>query len=267
MSPFVTSSELDRKPNLWTGAMKLARRGIPVFPCKNLPGHDDDKKPLTPKGFKDATTDPDVVHEWWAAHPAALIGVPTGVRFVVVDVDLQHEDAQQWLADNRERVPLTRTHRTRSGGLHWLFAPNDKVKCTASKLGPHIDTRGSGGFIVWWPACGLEVLHGGVLAPVPEWIVEALNPKPTPIPARISLHRPSTASLRGALRVLAGAREGERNHVLFWTACRMAEAIASGTITETEALGLLTSVGRTIGLSHREIMRTAHSGIREGIKG
>ena len=44
MSPFVTSSELDRKPNLWTGAMKLARRGIPVFPSKNLPGHDDDKR-------------------------------------------------------------------------------------------------------------------------------------------------------------------------------------------------------------------------------
>jgi hypothetical protein len=267
MSPFVTNTELDRKPNLWTAALKLARRGIEIFPCRNHPGHDDDKRPLTPNGFKGASADPDVVHKWWTRCPNALIGVPTGARFVVVDVDLQHEDAQQWLAASRERLPLTRSHRTRSGGLHFLFAPHDKVKCTAAKLGPHIDTRGAGGYIIWWPACGHEVLHGGVLAQVPDWIVETLNPKPVPIPTRASLHRPSTASLRGALRVLAGAREGERNSALFWTACRMGEAIAAGTISETEAISLLVSVGTAVGLSHHEVVRTARSGFHEGLRG
>ena len=72
--------------NLWVESLKLARRGIPVFPCG------PDKRPLTPNGFKDASTDPDLVHEWWAEHPDALIGVPTGEKFVVVDVDLQHAD-------------------------------------------------------------------------------------------------------------------------------------------------------------------------------
>ena len=34
----------------------------------------------------------------------------------------------------------TRTHYTRSGGRHVLFAPDQRVRCTASKLWKHIDT-------------------------------------------------------------------------------------------------------------------------------
>jgi|SRR5262245_30617307 len=246
----------------WTEALKLAQKGISVFPCGG------DKRPLTPNGFKDATTNPDIIHEWWVRCPDALIGVPTGPKFVVIDLDLQHEDAQQWLEHNRHRLPLTRTHGTRSGGKHLLFAPNDKVKCTASKLESHVDTRGHGGYIIMWPAHGLEVLHGGVLAEVPQWIVTALNPKPAPIvTSRICVNAPTAASLRGALRVLAGAKEGERNTALYWTACRMGEAIRSGTINEQQALDLLTSVGRQVGLSDREIAVTSCSGIREGVRG
>jgi hypothetical protein len=243
----------------WISALKLAQKGIPVFPCG------PDKRPLTPNGFKDASADPDIVHQYWVRCPAALIGVPTGPKFVVIDLDLQHEAAQQWLADYRNRVPLTRTHRTRSGGLHWLFAPNDAVKCTAGKIAPHVDTRGHGGYIAWWPACGFEVLHRDVLARVPEWIIDALNPKPVPITtsrSSICVSTPSAASIRGALRVLAGAKEGERNHALFWTACRMGEAVRSGTIGEQQALDLLTITGRQVGLSDHEIRATAKSGFR-----
>lgn len=139
------------------------------------------------------------------------------------------------------------------------------MKCTASKLGPHVDTRGHGGYIIWWPACGLEVLHGGVLAPVPDWIIEALNPKPIIAPSahvRAMCRAPSSTSLRGALGVLARAKEGERNHALFWTACRMAEAVRSGTINEQQALDMLTATGRQVGLSDHEIRATARSGFR-----
>jgi len=252
----------------WTEALRLARRGLPIFPCVNQPGQDTDKRPLTPNGFKDASTDPDLVHEWWTAHPNALIGVPTGIKFVVVDLDLEHEEAQAWLADNRDRVPLTRTHRTRSGGIHWLFAPNDKIKCSVSRLGPHIDTRGHGGYIIWWPACRLEVWHGTVFAHVPDWICNALAPPPPPVSRCFTARGrgPSSALLRAQLRVLADAREGQRNQALFWAACRMGEAVRAGAISEDEAVVLLTSVGRQVGLLDREIVRTARSGIREGIK-
>jgi hypothetical protein len=89
-------------PCLWTEALRRAHRGIQVFPCDPKT-----KRPLVATGFKAATTDPDIIHSWWCDTPAAVIGVPTGERFVVIDVDLQHEDAQAWLEDNRHRLPLT----------------------------------------------------------------------------------------------------------------------------------------------------------------
>jgi Bifunctional DNA primase/polymerase, N-terminal len=265
MHSFVTIPDADRKSarsSLWIEALKLAREGAAVFPCGS------DKRPLIATGFKAATADPDIVHGWWTAHPDALIGVPAGLKFVVVDADLQHENAQQWVEYNRHRTPLTRTHRTPKGGLHWLFAANDRIKCSTSRLGPHIDTRGDGGYIIWWPACGYGVLHEDVLAPVPEWMIEALAPKPIELRPQWSppSSTPSSASLRGALRVLAEAKEGERNHALFWVSCRMGEAMRAGIITEAEATGLLVSVGRQVGLLDREILRTARSGFQEGLR-
>ena len=94
----------------------------------------------------------------------------------------------------------------------------------------------------------------------------ALNPKVVPITLSIppAGHRPSMAAIRGVLRVLAGAREGERNQALFWVSCRMGEAVRAGAITDTEATNLLLSVGRAVGLLDREILRTARSGFQEG---
>ena len=145
---------------------------MPVFPC------DNDKRPFTAHGFKDASTDPDVIRRWWTRWPNALIGVPTGIKFCVVDVDLQHPEAQEWYG--RANLPVTRTHVTRSGGRHLLFRPHDEFRCSASKIWKHVDTRGLGGYIIWWPAEGLEVLHAGTVAEVPGWIIAKLNPPPPP---------------------------------------------------------------------------------------
>jgi Bifunctional DNA primase/polymerase, N-terminal len=200
--------------NTWTEALKLARRGIPVFPCG------EDKRPLTSQGFKDATCDPDIVHEWFMSPRATLIGVPAGAKFVVVDVDLQHAEAQEWYG--KANLPTTRKHVTRSGGRHLFFEPNDKVKCTTSKLWPKVDTRGIGGYVIWWPAEGLEVLHADVLAEVPDWIIEKLTaepPPPKPTPIRPLTRGAVQRSVDGVIRTIARAAEGERNAVTFWGAC------------------------------------------------
>jgi hypothetical protein len=163
-------------------ALALARQGLPIFTCRCI-----DKRPLTQNGFKDASADPDIVHRWWQRWPRAYIGVPTGEKFVVIDCDLQHLDAMRWLEDNRPRIPTTRVHLTKSGGRHLLFKPNSDVACTTSRVGPHIDTRGQGGYIIWWPACGFDVLHPGTFAEMPSWVLEALtaapnNVVPFPVP-------------------------------------------------------------------------------------
>lgn len=238
-------------------ALRLASKALPVFPCG------DNKKPLTPCGFKDASINGELIRTWWTGFPNALIGVPTGIKFVVVDLDLQHEDAQRWYEGHRSRLPLTRMHVTRSGGRHLLFRPNPHVSCSTGKLGPHVDTRGLGGYIIWWPAEGLEVMQADVLAPVPDWIIEALKPPPV---LRRDEPRGSvqcaSASLRGLVRTVAYACEGQRNATLFWAACRASELVLTQEVSRDFAIDVLVEAAGRAGLPRQESARTIASAMR-----
>jgi putative DNA primase/helicase len=240
--------------------LRLAAQGHRVFPCQ------DNKAPLTPNGFKDASSDPDTIGRWWTRWPNALIGVPTGEKFVVLDCDLQHTEAQYWYL--RANLPITRTHATRSGGRHLLFAPNDTVKCTAGKIHPHIDTRGRGGFIIWWLAFGFEALHADVLAEVPPFILRALErQRETALcylaaPAQFDTPESSERKLEGVLRTIAQATEGTRNQVLYWGSCRLAEMTAIGLLSRDTAMALALSAASRSGLPRLEAMRTVKSAFR-----
>jgi bifunctional DNA primase/polymerase-like protein len=246
----------------WLEALKLTREGILVFPCGN------DKRPLTPHGFKDASADANLVHDWWTQWPNALIGTPTGVKFCVLDLDLQHVEAQSWYDNYRTRLPLTRTHVTRSGGRHLLFKASSQVGCSAGKLGPHIDTRGLGGYIIWWPAHGHEVLHAETLASVPDWILEALHAEPKVVPycSRRPLHTSGDVQrkLNGIIRSIAFAHEGQRNQLCFWGACRLAEMVQDGSLSRGDAIDLAVEAASRAGLPRNEARRTAESAFRNG---
>jgi hypothetical protein len=235
-------------------ALRLAQKGNAVFPC------DNDKRPFTAHGFKDATTDTAAISRWWMRWPDALIGVPTGIKFSVVDVDLQHPEAQEWYG--RANLPDTRTHVTRSGGRHLLFRPHDEFRCSAGKIWKHIDTRGLGGYVIWWPAEGLEVLHTGKLATVPDWTLAKLNP---PAPAPCPSSKVSTSSeqaqrkLDGIIRTIASAGVGERNHITFWGACRLAEMVAQSVLGRDDALEIAIEAASRAGLPRHEARRTALS--------
>jgi Bifunctional DNA primase/polymerase, N-terminal len=243
-------------------ALGLARQGVAIFPCSG------NKMPLTEHGFRDAATDETIIAQWWRQWPDALIGVPAGERFVVVDVDLQHPEAQSWYG--RANLPVTRTHSTRSGGRHLLFKPSPAVTNTASKIWRGVDTRGLGGYVIWWPACGFEVLHGGVLADVPGWIARALAPTSSTPPRRstsaISCSSPTSEQARrkidGVIRAIAGAREGERNHLTFWGACRLGELAACGAMNADFAVEVVVEAATRNGLPAAEARRTALSALR-----
>jgi Bifunctional DNA primase/polymerase, N-terminal len=250
--------------NMWAKALALARQGLPVFPCRCI-----DKRPLTDNGFKDASADPDAVNRWWQQWPRAHIGVPTGEKFVVIDLDLQHAGALTWLETNRARLPLTRTHVTKSGGRHLLFKPNPKVTCTTSKLGPNIDTRGLGGYIIWWPACGLAVLHGEALAEAPQWMLEELTPAPSnvipfPTPQRTDASN-SDARVQGLVATVANAPQGQRNSLLFWAAMRVHDMLANRELDRpagANAFDALAEAASRSGLPLVEIRRTIASAAR-----
>jgi hypothetical protein len=242
-----------------TIALKLAARGIRTFPCRQ------DKTPYTEHGFRDASAGETIITEWWTRWSDALIGVPTGAvsGFDVLDLDAKHETARAWWRDNRDRLPRARTHRTRSGGLHVLFKHDDLVSCSTGRIALGVDTRGTGGYAIWWPAAGLPVLSNAPLAAWPEWLLAEFRPKPQPSKAPSSTIAPNGDGwLRGLVRVVAAADEGYRNSILFWASCRAGEAIRDGRATEAFVTDVLLEAAGHAGLSEQEAARTIQSGVR-----
>jgi hypothetical protein len=150
-------------------ALRLAERGIPTFSCQA------NKRPACPHGFKDATRDPAGVEYMWRRWPGPLVGVPTGPAsgFDILDIDPRH-GGDQWLMQHQEQLGVTRVHRTRSGGEHWFFASGHGVRNTESKIAPGVDTRGDGGYMIWWPSFGGSVACAAPIAPWPQWLLHIL---------------------------------------------------------------------------------------------
>lgn len=126
-------------------ALWYAERGHLVFPLRV-----GQKVPATAHGFKDATTDPATVRAWWTREPTYNIGLATGHRFDVIDVD--GEDGTESLLNldveglTPPTVGLVRTPR----GFHLYIAPTGDGCATAVR--PGIDYRGLGGYVVAPPS-------------------------------------------------------------------------------------------------------------------
>jgi len=234
-------------------ALELARGGVAVFPC----GHN--KIPATPHGFYDASTDVATVQELWHRHGGPLVAIRTGTAsgIDVLDID---RDAKRWWAGHRHRLPPTRTHRTRSGGLHLIFAHAEGLRCSTSKLARGIDIKGDGGCAIWWPAAGLQVLHEGPLASWPTWLLAQLKPKVPPPPSRCVI--PDDRRLQQILRRVATAHEGERNAITYWASRRFGEMVATGLISTREAEALIIDAAMAAGLPRSEAIATARSGLQ-----
>lgn len=138
---------------LCESALQLSKLGWYVFPC--VAG---EKRPLTKNGFKDATRDPKTIRAWWDKHPLANIGVDCGrSKLAVVDLDIKNgaDGPGEWAALNIDDSAALE-QETPSGGIHKIWSTPDGIKSTAGKLGPGIDTRGEGGYIVVAPSCTPE---------------------------------------------------------------------------------------------------------------
>jgi hypothetical protein len=237
-------------------ALALARRRLPVFFCGRS------KRPTLEGAFHNASVNPDHLRFLYEKAPGDLIGVPCGHKFVVIDPDLQYRAARAWLKANKHRIPVTRTHRTKHGGLHFLFKPHADFR-TNITVHPHVDTRGLGSYLIWWPAEGLPVYHPNILAEVPDWIIAAM---PTPFVQTVTVSGPPSpletylariaspeAAFAGILRKMAGARPGERQALAFWCANRTCELILAGQLHREDALAVLATVAMTTGLAPRQV--------------
>jgi hypothetical protein len=188
------------------GALAVAYVGLPVFSC------DTHKRPTCDLGFQNAVRSPDEVRRLWRRWPGILVGMPTGAisNLSVIDLDAKHPEARPWFEENRDRLPQTRVHRTRAGGLHLLYLYQPNLRCSVGKLARGVDVRSDGGYIIWWPAHGCEPLDIGDLAPFPGWVWEALKPPPPPKRAPFQFNKRDESAMRGLMRRIACANAGER---------------------------------------------------------
>lgn len=239
-------------------ALECAARGWAVFPASR------DKTPCTPNGHKAASTDPERIRAMWGQFGGLLVGIRTGEasNLAALDIDRQHNGAAWWQA-NRHRIPATRAHRTRSGGLHLLFKHKHGLRNSAGRIAPGIDVRAEGGYLIYWPGAGLPVLSDAPLVEWPEW----LTPPPQPAPAsspNAAGPRPAEhieAQLAGLVRTITAAPQGERNSSLFWAASRMADIITQGQLSKPHAEAVLIEAASRVGLDHIEAARTIASAI------
>jgi hypothetical protein len=248
----MSAQQANTMPTELDAALYYARAGIPVFPCNPL-----DKKPLTPNGYKDATTDEAQIRAWWARWPNAMIAMPAGPASGtwVTDTDkdpsknIDGEATLAQLAAQHGAIPETLTSVTPRGGKHRHFTwdPNIEIRNSASKIGPGIDTRGLGGYVILPPSRTAdggtyrwETGGPGQAVPAPDWLITLARAKKTSAWAK--------AALEHECRLIAAAQPGTRNSTLNTSAFNLFQIVAGGSLDEQEVRDRLLEAAKACGL-------------------
>ena len=181
-----------------------------IFPCKS-----NGKKPLTPRGFKDASSDTGVITTWWSNYPDANIGLCTGkdADLIVVDIDVKNSaggmESLQVLEAEFETLD-TLVVTTPSGGWHYYFSFPKDLDAIGCMVGfrKGIDIRADGGYVI---AAGSSI-DGKLyefkdidkeITELPLWFFDLLT------------NKESNISSFDVLESSQGVSEGSRNDSLF----------------------------------------------------
>jgi Bifunctional DNA primase/polymerase, N-terminal len=241
---------------------------------------------LVPHGVKDATCNRARILAWWTRYPQANIGLATGQRFDVLDVDgpagahaIREFAAEHGLVSSGPLV------RTGGGGWHFYLALTGLGNVRPRDV-EHVDWRGCGGYVVappsrhasghpyqWLPGRNLDVLPGQV----PEALLQRLQPRqlqrpPGPVQLPAIAHGPGERYARAALveelARVATAPVGQRNRQLWESTRNLYNLVATGALNHREVdQGLLQAAERCGLLAEepRQTRRTLASGRQVGL--
>jgi hypothetical protein len=259
--------------SLTASALWLAQEmRMPVFACG------PDKRPVTQHGFHDATHDAAEIERQFATPGAAMIGVPTGDTsgFFALDLDVKNGGGGlEWLAANQHRIPETRRHRTRSGGVHLLFAmPEGRtIRNSAGRIALGVDVRGSGGYIIAPPSPGYLVDQAIAPAPAPAWLLDLIDPpkaleapRPAPAPRQSGDGtRYGLSALDNECQAILSAPDGAKHDTLNRAAFSIGGLVAAGELIEGPSFAALSSA--LAGIRHRcDDFRAAEKTLRDAFR-
>src|SRR5712692_7053776 len=132
------------------------------------------KHPRTPHGFQDACRDEATIRGWWDRWPRANVAIRTGSAsgLVVLDVDPRHggEESLAALEQHYGKLPTTLEARTPSGGRHFSFCSDKSFRSSVGKLGPGLDVRAEGGYVIAAPSPGYSWVNELNPVPLPDWL-------------------------------------------------------------------------------------------------
>lgn len=262
-------------------ALRLAAAGFAVFPLR--PGS---KLPATAHGFQDASRNPEMVRAMFTVvGDRANLGIATGESGLVV-VDLDGEsgvDSWRRLQHEHGRIE-TLTSRTPRGWHLWFRAPaNVEVRNSASRVGPNIDVRAEGGYVVAPPSrvdatndkpggC-YRWARSSVTKPVevPSWLLPMLLPTVSdrggdaaPILTCEIGDRYVEAAVRGEVTRVTSAVVGTRNVALRAASYALGRLVGAGVLSRGVAEQQLRAAGEAAGLGAVETGRTVARGLRDG---
>lgn len=288
----------DARSALLSAALSAAERGWAVFPLR--PGskrpalHGAASCPRTGpcaaghrKWEQRATTDPERIRATWSSG-SFNVGIATGPSgLLVVDLDVPKDnsnaDAPSGAATFKalcERaghaVPTTHRVRTASGGTHLYFTapPGIRLANSAGKLGPLIDTRAWGGYVVapgsTAPAGPYAVTDPTPPADLPKWLYALLAPSQTPqrpitLPASSRAAQYAIAALNSETATVRTAQQGQRDLTLLAAARALGRFVAWGDLPRSVVEEALQGAGEAAGLPPAQCRSTVRSGLNWSI--
>lgn len=282
-------------------AIWYASTGLKVIPCE--PATKVPIGALVKHGHLDASNDHELVAGWWRKRPDAMIGCPCGENGLVV-IDLDVDEAKE-LDGHASFAALEAIHgeifldaiaTTPRGGSHFYFkAPTGcTVKNSASKLGPGIDLRAAGGYVILPPSrrndnrdykwvnlpLGIEQLTD-----LPHWLLARAmerkegratqTTKLATCPTLAAPYAPGTigagrrAYAEGALRdeaaAVADTGEGGRNDRLNIASKALGNFVHDGVLDEVEVRSVLFEASEANGAVNDDGANQAHNTISSGL--
>lgn len=205
-TPRTPESKMDLSTTRDAAKHYAQQHGWAVFPCVRM-----EKKPATPNGCLDATTEVAEIDRMF--RPDHNLGVATGQLSGVFALDIDGEVGEASLAAlelERGELPQTVTAATPRNGRHFYFRfpTGQDIRNSESKIGKKLDIRGEGGYVIappsrrqsgrysWVEGCSPDQID---VADAPGWLIDLV----------LSDKQKSTAPLDDGQ-----VPEGERNGTL-----------------------------------------------------